>query len=192
MPDPNTLVIQASDWVPQGQWRRASRRDKQRYLDGMEPKIKRQKLRQIEKSQGANARQLAARKRARPDGADGPVLAPHNDTSRSEKWIRTAVSVNRGTVAVYWSHGWNRILGYHRAGEGRYGAVPIRNIIDFPKYMLNQLAADGAQYWREIQASKARDKPPVPAQQQPFAQPARRAPVGRPQAARPMMRPREL
>ena len=192
MASPNTLVLNASDWVPASQWKRASRRTKQRYLDGVSAKVKRYKLRQIEKSQGANARRLAARKRARPDGADGPVLAPHNDASRSEKWIRTAVSVPRGTIALFWSHGWNTILGYHRDGLGRYGAVPVRNIIDFPKYMINQLQAESLQHWKEIQASNKPKKPPTPAQIQPFAQPARRAPVGRPTAARPMLRPRDL
>ena len=186
MPDVNTLVLNAADWVPSSQWRRASRRTKQRYLDGMSAKAQRYKLRQIEKSQGANARQLAARKRERPDKADGPVLAPHNDTSRSEKWIRTAVSVNRGTIAVFWSHGWGRILGYHREGVGRFGAVPVRNIIDYPKYMLNQLQAEARQYWKDILASNNREEPPTPVRKPAYAQPMRRAPVGRPAAARPM------
>ncbi len=80
---------------------------------------------------GANGRKMKPRKRPRPDGANGPVLTPHDEKSRTSRLM--ASRATSSGVTLYWHAGirkgqktaWGTILGFHAAGDGH---LPVRDV----------------------------------------------------------------
>ncbi len=147
----NTLRLDVASWIPASEWRDATSFQRGTLLDFVARRAVELKLAQIERQQGADGGRLAPRKRPRPDGARGPVLAPHHDRSRSEKWIRT--SKGRDHVTIHWSHGWGVILGYH--ADGMVIGAPIRDIIRFPQGVMNTLKGETRIEWARLVKRRA-------------------------------------
>jgi hypothetical protein len=116
------------------------------------------KLAELESGLDVSGGAMPPRKRARPDGANGPVLSPHGSDSRSQKWLRVTPGVVGGTLTLHWSHGWGVILGYHARGEVR--GAPARDVIGLTPNSIGQLQAKAAAYWL-----KATGRPAQPAGQ---------------------------
>ncbi len=82
---------------------------------------------------------------SRPDGADGPPLTPHDEGSRSQKWIRSQAAPSRRGVTLWWSHGWGAILGYH--GDGLVRGAPVRDVRGLAPGRLRTLRRECRAWW---------------------------------------------
>src|SRR4051794_25967159 len=106
----------------------ALRREFYRHAGDLAVKEKRAEL---SRAIGANGRRMKPRKRPRPDGAGGPVLAPPAPGSRTAGLLASRAT-DRG-VPLFWHAGlsgasrtpWGVILGYHAAGRVR--GAPARD-----------------------------------------------------------------
>jgi hypothetical protein len=86
-------------------------------------------------------RALAPRKHPRPDGANGPALAPHGAASRSVTTYFARVTRKRD--------GWSLAAGFdgpfwlalHAQGRGRYGPVAVRDLLGTAPMVLNRVKA---------------------------------------------------
>ena len=88
---------------------------------------------QLLKGIGRSGRLMPARKRPRPDGADGPVMDPHEVDSRTVTLLDFRADTTG--VTLYWHRGparpdqtkpWSTILGYHAAGA--VPGAPVRDV----------------------------------------------------------------
>jgi hypothetical protein len=178
--DVNACKLQVASWIPPREWAAAPDRVRDRWLDGVCDLAASAKRRQVRLGIGSDGRPLPAVKpSSRPDGATGKPLDPHFGGSRSVKWLRAVPGRKAGTVTLYWSHGFGRILGYHARGEviGAY----IRDIIAFPPSIERTLKADARALWRRMNA------PPRP---RPAPSPAAIAPGPAPPTATPKRTPK--
>jgi hypothetical protein len=157
----NSLTLDVSSWVPADEWGRADERTRHAYLDECCRLARRAKEAQVLRAQGADGAKLEKRKRPRPDGAKGPVLAPHRTESRTYKWVRCSPAKKRGAVVLWWSHSWGRVVGYHAGGK--VPGAPVRDVIGFPIGVLNRLKSDARSWWRNRRVTGPRATPRVAA-----------------------------
>lgn len=149
MADLNSCVLDVASWLPPREWAAAPDPLKRRLLGRAGELATRAKRRQIALGIGSDGQPLAkVARRSRRDHATGKPLDPHYGESRSVKWIRDSPGLKGGTVTLWWSHGFGRILGYHARGEvvGAY----LRNIIEFYPTALKRLQQDVRHYWRVL------------------------------------------
>lgn len=117
---------------------------------------------------------MPARQKPREDGAAGPVLAPHNRTSRTHTRMRA--SMGKAHVTVWWSHGWGTILGYHADGVviGAYK----RDHIGLTPAGERKVYRQVDDYWRRIRPKQKAPARSKPATKRETPQEGPRAPVG--------------
>src|SRR4051812_4100607 len=121
MADSNAIVLAVA--IPAG----ATAHQRLRALDHARGYALLLKRRELRRGVGVSgARLKAVKPESRPDGAKGPPLSPHQAESRSQKWLRASISHRNATVTLWWSHGWGRILNYHRDGNRH---LPVRDVI---------------------------------------------------------------
>jgi hypothetical protein len=91
-----------------------------------------EKRKELARAIGSNGRRMRARKEPRKDGANGPVLTPHDAASRTAR-LMAARAWDAGCT-LFWHSGirkgqakpWGVILGYHAAGKVK--GAPIRDV----------------------------------------------------------------
>lgn len=106
---------------------------------------------------GANGRRMPARRRPRPDGADGPVLTPHGDSSRTARLM--AGHGDYKGMTIYWRSGhsgsqklpWGTILGFHARGE--VPGAPPRDV-RLSRRGIGQLRREMAAWWLQRHADE--------------------------------------
>jgi hypothetical protein len=120
---------------------------------------------------------LRQRKHPRADGADGAVLAPHEQSSRT--WRLLAYSATPRGVTLFWrGHGrksWSTVLGYHADGLGRFGRVPVRDHFVVSPAGVERAYKEASAWWTRT-AHRPRPGPPGPSVPLPTPQQAPPAP----------------
>ncbi len=160
MAGPNTLTLDARGWIDPREWA-ASPWLHAPYLAEMARVAREAKQRQVLRGVGSDGQPLEPRIRPRADGATGKPLTPHRTESRTYKWVRASVSRAKGTVSVFWSHGWQKILTYH--AEGRVIGTYKRDVIGFPPGVLAWLKGRGRRVWAELRDGRRPIREDVPA-----------------------------
>lgn len=190
MADINSFTVSAAAWVPADQWAAATDALRRRYLVRVGELAIVRKKKELQTGIGVDGSPLAKVKPAsRPDGGTGKPLEPHYAESRSVKWLRSSPGLSGGTVTIWWSHGWGRILGYHARGEVK--GAPVRDVIGLTKSDTLDLQGAARAFWKAIVgqpkvaakvAAKPAPKPapkpkptarPKPATPKPTARPAK-------------------
>ena len=116
---------------------------------------------ELAKGVGVDGRQLApVKKTSRPDGATGKPLVPHRGESRSVTRMRSSVGAARGTVAIWWSHSWGSILGYH--ADGLVRGAPVRDVIGLTAGNMRGLEFAATTYFRSGVRIMPRPEPVLP------------------------------
>jgi len=165
------------------EWAAASVADRKAYLKRLGQLAMERKHWELDRALDAETgEKMPARQRPRDDGANGPVLTPHNRQSRSHSYMR--MSVGGAHVTIWWSHGWGTILGYHAIGVviGAYK----RDVIGLTPAGERKVAREALDWWR-----RNHPKRKAKAASKPKREPARpeRAPAGVPVQRRPGPRP---
>lgn len=127
------------------EWDRASVADRKAYLKRLGEIAMERKHWELDRALDANTgEKMPARQKPREDGADGPVLTPHNRQSRSHRYMR--MSAGSGHVTIWWSHGWGTVLGYHADGVviGAYK----RDVIGLTPAGERKVAREALDWWR--------------------------------------------
>jgi hypothetical protein len=133
---------------------------RRRALDHARDTALRLKRRELRRGKGVDGRPLKpVQPASRPDGAKGPPLSPHQAESRSQRWLRATIGAKAGTVTLWWSHGWGRILGYHARGEVR--GAPVRDVIGLTAADRRAFDAELARWWK-LQGPRPRPRPLPP------------------------------
>lgn len=189
MPDRPNILLKAAEWLPAGQWERASDRIKRRWLEAVGELAVARKRSELRRGIGVDGRKLhPVSPRSRPDGATGPPLTPHRGMSRTVRNLRHKIGLKGGTVTLYWlgrvgRTGWGTILLYHAQGVviGTY----LRDVLGLTKASMRRLKGDARRLWRRLMGSVP--KPPDNPVQVPHRarRPVRRGRL--PLAARPGM-----
>ncbi len=166
-----------------GGWAFATTAEKRAYwreVGRLAVEAKRDELRRGINTLGRKFR--AVKPSSRPDGATGPPLSPHQESSRFQKWARAATTDRSATV--FWSHGWARIVGYHARGAGN---LPMRDAVGLIQTSLKWVATMARRFWASGMRRAAESRIPVVADDTPI--PIREPLVAR--APRPTRQPRE-
>lgn len=108
---------------------------------------------------GRNGRTMKPRKRPRPDGADGPVLTPHDRASRTDRLMDAKATATGCTL--FWHSGirrgqkkpWGTILGYH--ADGKVRGAPKRDV-RLSTRSINKVKADLARWWTAFRSAATR------------------------------------
>lgn len=116
---------------------------------------------ELAKGIGANGRRMKARKHPRPDGADGPVMTPHDEESRTARLLDAHADV-RG-MTLYWRSGhskvqklpWGTILGFHARGEVK--GAPVRDV-RLSRRGVNQVQAEMSRWWQIHHAERVAER----------------------------------
>lgn len=160
---------------PSDEWGAASAADRKVYLRRLGELAMDRKHWELDRALDASTgEKMPARQKPRDDGADGPVLTPHNRQSRSHRYMR--MSVGAGHVTIWWSHGWGTILGYHADGVviGAYK----RDVIGLTPAGERKVAREALDWWRRNHPKKRAPARSKPAPRRETPQEGPRAPVG--------------
>lgn len=110
-----------------------------------------QKRAELARAIGINGRRMKPRKHPRPDGANGPVLTPHREASRTARLLDARATATG--VTLYWHAGlgktthstpWGTILGFHAAGQVR--GAPVRDV-RLSTRGINKVRGEMARWW---------------------------------------------
>jgi hypothetical protein len=152
----NAIKLDAAGWVDAKAWKAATATQRKKYLNAVADAAKSLKRSELRRGIGVDGDALLPVKpSSRKDGADGKPLDPHYGQSRVIRWLRSTIGAASGTVTLWWSHGWGRILGYH--AEGRVLGAPIRNVIGLSPASRRKLKQQARTIWGSI--TKPRWKP---------------------------------
>jgi hypothetical protein len=131
-------------------WEDATTADKLAFYQEAGKRAVLAKRAELARAIGANGRRMKPRKYPRPDGANGPVMTPHDEDSRTRRLL--AARAWGGGLTLFWHAGsrrkdqkrpWGTILGFHAAGAGR---LPKRDV-RLSKRGINQVRADMRRWW---------------------------------------------
>lgn len=108
---------------------------------------------------GRNGRRMKPRKHPRKDGANGPVLTPHDSASRTDRLMDSKATANG--VTLFWHSGigrkqrksWGTILGYH--ADGKVKGAPKRDV-RLSTRAITGLKADLARWWTAFRSAATR------------------------------------
>jgi len=134
---------------------------------------------------------MIARKYPRDDGANGPVLTPHDELSRMRKFIQ--FSENSTGVTIYWNSKIAKVVGHHAAGIRRLdvaGGIVVRDIRGLSVDSQTQVRRRILQYWRNQNRSKP--EPPTSVVKPRPATKPRKPAAKPPRAADPVPEPRPV
>jgi hypothetical protein len=114
-----------------GSWRSASPADRRALYEFAGRLAVKEKRAELARAIGANGRRMKRRKHPRPDGADGPVMTPHDRASRTSRLLDARAWA--GGVTLFWHAGlsrssrtpWGSILAFHAGGAAR---LPVRDV----------------------------------------------------------------
>jgi hypothetical protein len=125
---------------------------------------------ELARSIGSNGRRMRPRKYPRKDGANGPVLTPHDDQSRTARLM--AFRASSTGLTLFWHGGvskgqrkpWGTILGYH--AEGKVRGAPKRDV-RLSKRGIGVIRKEMASWWtartreatRKANAAESKPKP---------------------------------
>jgi hypothetical protein len=140
-------------------WQDATSRDKLDFFKEAGQRAKQLKKVELERGIGANGQRMKPRKRPRPDNANGPVLIPNNETSRTVRLMDAHADIQG--ITLYWRSGhsnvqrlpWGTILGFHARGE--VPGAPVRDV-RLSKRGINLLRKQMAQWWDTHHAGRIR------------------------------------
>jgi hypothetical protein len=113
-------------------WKKANSAQKRAFYKAAGDLAVAEKRKELARAIGANGRRMKARKYPRKDGADGPVMTPHDEESRTSRLL--AFRAWDGGLTLYWHGGvsrgqrkpWGTILGYH--ADGKVRGAPRRDV----------------------------------------------------------------
>ena len=149
-------------------WRSATAADRKALYEFAGRLAVAEKRAELARAIGSDGRRMEARKRPRPDGANGPVLTPHDERSRTARLM--AARAWAGGVTLFWHSGigkgqrtpWGTILGYH--ADGKVKGAPVRDV-RLSGRGIGRVRAEVARWWtarlRE-QGRKARAREAAP------------------------------
>ena len=110
------FALSGSDAAPTGlAWLAAAPLAKRAYWRHLAGEMVAEKRRELHKGIGVDGQRLRPRKRPRPDGARGPVLAPHYADSRFTIKLRSRGLDDR--AQVWWVRDWAPVVEGHATGE---------------------------------------------------------------------------
>lgn len=140
-------------------WRSAAAADRLAYFAAAGELAVKLKRAELARAIGANGRRMKARKHPRPDGADGPVMTPHDEASRTARLMASHADPRGMTLFWRSGHGgaqrlpWGTILGFHAGGfvEG----APKRDV-RLSKAGIARVRREMAIWWAARSADKAR------------------------------------
>lgn len=136
------------------------------------------KREELARAIGANGRRMKPRKHPRRDGADGPVMTPHDSSSRTAR-LMDARATDNG-VTLFWHSGisgrqrtaWGTILGYH--ADGKVRGAPKRDV-RLSRRSITKLKAELARWWTTFRSAATRAETRAAS----AAEPARPGPIAR-------------
>jgi len=140
-------------------WRDARPADRLAFYKAAGEAAVRLKRAELARAIGSNGRRMQPRKRPRPDGADGPVLTPHGEASRTARLL--AARASAGGVTLFWHSGigkahrtpWGTILGFHAAGQVK--GAPVRDA-RLSARGVNAVRAEMTTWWTRRVAARDR------------------------------------
>jgi hypothetical protein len=140
-------------------WSRATAADREAFYRRAGELAVAEKRGELSRAIGANGRRFRPRKHPRPDGANGPVLTPHGDDSRTARLL-TYRAWGDG-LTLFWHAGigrshstpWGDILGYHAAGAG---SLPRRDT-RLSTRGLGKVRKEMADWWSRRAAAKTKE-----------------------------------
>ena len=161
MASENAFTLDVAGWVGPA-WAKAPAWKRLATLQFVAERAKYLKLVELARGIGVDGRKLARVKpSSRPDNATGEPLVPHRSESRSATRMRSSVGPARGTVAIWWSHSWGTILGYH--ADGLVRGAPVRDVIGLTAGDMRKLESAAMVYFRSGVRVMPRPAPVVPA-----------------------------
>jgi hypothetical protein len=153
--EPLSIVLRAADWLPKREWDAARALDKKEYLTRAAEIAVHYKnnmsLRGVD-VRGENFRPINPAYRR--DKAAGKPLDPHFADSRVVKLLRGTGNVRKGTIVLWWSHGWGKIMGFHAYRHGPR-SLPVRNAIGFDPATLLKVKNRSIAFWNGLKRAGA-------------------------------------
>lgn len=147
--DPLFFAGPAVEPVGSRAWSTATPRQREAYFTRLAQHLLNEFDRQLGLGIGANGQRMPKRKHERADGADGAVLSPHRERSRTRRLL-TASSTPKG-VRIFWRaagrRSWTTILGYHR--DGLVPGAPERNVFGVTRAGTARAVAKARQEWAD-------------------------------------------
>jgi hypothetical protein len=143
-------------------WKSAKAADRKALYEFAGELAVKEKRKELARAVGANGRRMRPRKHPRPDGANGPVMTPHDEASRTGRLL--AFRAWAGGITLFWHAGlsrgqrkaWGTILGYHAAGKVR--GAPRRDV-RLSKRGIGAVAAAVRKWWTaRLRAATRREK----------------------------------
>lgn len=142
-------------------WRSAGPPDRLAFYREAGPLAVKEKRRELALAIGSNGRRMKPRKHPRSDGADGPVLTPHDEDSRTSRLL--AARAFQDGLTLFWHSGiskgtrkaWGVILGYHARGQVR--GAPVRDV-RLSKRGIGVVKRAMARWWADRQAKLDRQR----------------------------------
>lgn len=127
------------------------------------------KREELTRAIGADGKTMAPRKHPRPDGANGPVLTPHDAASRTARLM--AAHADPAGMTLFWRAGlsarqrlpWGTILGFHAGGFVR--GAPVRDV-RLSRRAIGRLKKQLGAWWHarhRADAARVRGDDPTPA-----------------------------
>jgi hypothetical protein len=144
-------------------WKSATAADRKSFYQEAGKRAVREKRSELTRAIGSNGRTMKPRKHKRADGANGPVLTPHDAASRTSRLL--AFRAWQGGVTLFWHSAitkdqrkpWGTILGYH--ADGKVRGAPKRDV-RLSKRGRGVVAKEMAKWWTGF--LRARPKPAIP------------------------------
>ena len=154
----NTILLLVDEPADDPLWRSASPDLRRRFYQYAAETARALKLARLRKGEDVWGQPMVpVLSRSRRDRAAGPPLSPHRSESRTQKWLRASVGQRAKTIRLWWSHGWGRILDYHRAGVPRAGGahgVVVRDVIGFQEEDEQVWRAALRRFWVRIRVAR--------------------------------------
>lgn len=171
MADANSFTLDAAAWVDPRQWAAAPEALRRRYLARVGELATRRKRWEQARRLDARGKALLPRLDPRADGANGPPLSPHRAESRTAKWLRSSVGLKAGSVTCWWSHGWGKVLGYHRAGIRSRVGLRRRDVIGLTPAGEKKVRDEARSSWRALTGQARAGRRPAPPPRLPYPVP---------------------
>lgn len=144
----NSIVLRVVEPKDDPRWEDAPDAIKAKFYAHMADYATSLKLTELRKGKDVHGKPLhPVQMKYRKDGATGPPLSPHQPESRTQKWLKAAVSRAKGTVTLYWPSSWGKILGYH-ARELRIE----RDVIGLTPADQKRFQDEAKLYWKRIRS----------------------------------------
>lgn len=142
----NSIVLRVVEPKDDPRWDDAPEAIKAKFYGHMADYAMSLKLNELRRGKDVHGDPLhPVQPRSRRDGATGPPLSPHQAESRTQEWLKSAVSRRKGTVTLYWPASWGKILGYH-ARELRIE----RDVIGLTPSDETRFRSEAKAYWKRI------------------------------------------